>query len=286
MKFEAKQIPEGINTTKEHPLKELGILLAGIVGILIVTSTVLIMASDYLLGFVPIEVEEKWFTQSQLEILNSKAPNTQVKAVENYLTQLVEKLKPEQENSPRFTIQLTSDDSPNAFITPGGHIFVTTGLLRHVNSENALSMVLAHEMAHQYHRHPVRGLGRGIVVAMSLMVVAGVDGSSWVSDIAANSISLGLLAFSRKQEREADEVGIQLLAAHYGHTGGATEFFKQLVQNKDSTQSGFSEYLSTHPATTDRIEFLSSYPSKKITDLIQLPSEVISLRESLPSTQE
>lgn len=286
MKFVAKQIPEGINTSSEHPLKELFILLAG-VGLLVLAAFLLLMTlSDYLVRFIPLEIEQQWFNSSRLDFIQQQDQSPEAIAVEKYLQKLVQQLNDSQAEKINFSIQLIDSDVPNAFITPGGHIFVTAELLRYVNSENALAMVIAHEMAHQYHRHPIRSMGRGIVIAVAFMMFAGVDGSEWVTDILANSINLGLLAYSRDQEREADKTGLELLTGYYGHPAGSSYFFQQLNAKDEFNQSGLTEYLSTHPNTIERVEYLSQFDSDKYNQQVPLPASVHRLLESLNSSKK
>lgn len=282
MKFVAKQIPEGINTSPDHPLRELFILMLGAVFFLAIAFIILMLLSDFLVRYIPVETERQWFSESRLPFFERDTPAEEIIQAEQYLAQLVEQLNPSPTESAQFTIRLMESDVPNAFITPGGHIFVTTELLKFVNSENALSMVLAHEMAHQIHRHPIRSMGRGIVIAVALMIFTGVDGSEWVSEILAESINLGLLAHSREQEREADTTGLQLLTDYYGHSGGSSYFFAQLNQHEQFQQTGLSEYLSTHPNTDERLAYLQQYESDS-EELIPLP---VVVRRLLGSVKE
>lgn len=286
MKYEPKQIPEGINTSQENPLKELFILLAGAGILLTAAFIILVSLSDFFVRFIPVEIEQQWFSASRFDFIQQPEPTREVEEVERYLNQLLGQLHKSQLNqwqpdAQQFTIQLVSSDVPNAFITPGSHIFVTTELLRYVNTENALSMVIAHEMAHQFHRHPLRSMGRGIVIAMAFMMFAGVDGSEWVNTILADSINLGLLAYSRQQEREADETGLKLLTGYYGHSAGSSYFFKQLTQNQDFQQTGVQKYLSTHPNTEERIAYLSEFEPEHHTDSVPLPRSIERLLNSL-----
>jgi predicted Zn-dependent protease len=279
MKFVAKQIPEGINTSQEHPLKELFILLIGVAVVLGSIVLVLLLVADSLVRFIPLETEREWFSTSRLSVLMQENPSNEALEVEKYLTQLVENLAPAAFDPNQFTIQVVDSDLPNAFITPGGHIFVTTELFRHVNSENALSMVIAHEMAHQIHRHPIRSMGRGIVIAVALMMFTGVDGSEWVTQLLSQSVNLGLLSFSREQEREADATGLKLLSDYYGHAAGSSYFFAQLNQNSEFRQTGLKEYLSTHPNTDERLAYLKQHDVDN-TALIFLPGSIRRLLDS------
>ncbi len=280
MKFVAKQIPEGINTSPDHPLKELLLLLTGASLLLAVVFIILMLLSDLLVRYIPEETERQWFSAARLSFLQQESPAEGMIAVEHDLARLVKQLNPPETDPARYSIRLIQSDTPNAFITPGGHIFVTTELLQLVNSENALSMVIAHEMAHQIHRHPIRSMGRGVVIAVALMMFTGVDGSEWVSDILANSIQLGLLAYSRDQEREADKTGLKLLTDYYGHASASSDFFAQISQHEKFSQSGLSEYLSTHPNTDERLLFLQQYESGEPGELIPLPDSITSFLDA------
>lgn len=271
MEFETKQIPEGINTTQEHPLKEFFILLAGVGALVAIAFVILMILSDYLVQYIPLEKEQQWFNSSTLSSYSEQNTSPEEKTINEYLAKLVNQLDPTAANPSHYSIQLIDDESPNAFITPGGHIFVTDGLLRLVNSENALAMVIAHEMAHQIHRHPIRSLGRGMVIGMVAMIFTGVDGSEWASQILANSFNLGLLAYSRDQEREADKTGLKLLVGYYGHSAGSQYFFSQMIKNPNFKQSKLSEYLSTHPNTEDRVKYLKQHAVNEDAEVTPLP---------------
>lgn len=271
MEFEAKQIPEGINTTKEHPLKEFFILLSGVSAIFAAVFFILILMSDYLVQFIPLEKEQQWFSENSFSFITQEPIVEDETEINNYLLKLVQQLNPAPDHSSDFTIQLIESEVPNAFITPGGHIFVTTELLKLVNSENSLSMVIAHEMAHQIHRHPIRSMGRGIVIGMALMIFTGLDGDNWASEIIADSFNLGLLAYSREQEREADKTGLKLLVDHYGHATGSSYFFAQILQQEDNPLSTLGEYMSTHPDTLDRLNYLQQFETDQNAELTPLP---------------
>jgi beta-barrel assembly-enhancing protease len=271
MEFEAKQIPEGINTSQEHPLKEFFILLTGVAFLVGIVFFILVLLSDYLVQYIPLEKEQQWFSSSTMASFSDQNTSPEELSVNEYLLKLVNQLDPSTSESSYYSIQLIDEESPNAFITPGGHIFVTSGLLSLVNSENALAMVIAHEMAHQIHRHPIKSLGRGMVIGMVAIIFTGIDGSEWASQMLANTFNLGLLAYSRDQEREADQTGLQLLVDYYGHSAGSQYFFTQMMQNSEHKQSKLSEYLSTHPNIEDRLKYLEQHAVNENAELTPLP---------------
>ncbi len=261
MEYEPKIIPEGINTSKEHPLREFFVLFSGIAAVIVVVIIVLTVSTDYLIRYIPLEKENEWFSNEMLadnKIPGSDSNSPLESEIEQYLQQLIEQLRQPGKPDYRFTVDLLHDQAPNAFIVPGGHIFVTSGLLESVESENGLAMVLAHEMAHQYHRHPLRGLGRGIVISLALIVISGAEGGGLVENFIGSTATLTSLGFSREQEREADKLGIELLMRHYGHSSGAGEFFEAVAKypEKDTEAPGF---LSTHPGIDERIDMLRTH---------------------------
>ncbi|MXW73970.1 MAG: M48 family metalloprotease [Chromatiales bacterium] len=138
---------------------------------------------------------------------------------------------------------------PNAAATLGGHIFVLEGLLRALDSENSLAMVLAHELAHCINRDPLRSVGRGLLldIALSSAGGGGLAGSQ-----------LLMRRYSREQETVADRDALLALNEQYGHVGGAAGLFEALrpsdVETIRGTGSPVRDILSTHPAIDRRIE--------------------------------
>jgi predicted Zn-dependent protease len=139
-----------------------------------------------------------------------------------------------------------------------------------MQTENGLAMVLSHEMGHQYKRHPLRGLGRGVVVGLALLVMTGLDGGNWASSLISDTTMLGNLAYSRSQEAEADHIGVQLLSKTFGHAAGASEFF-HLIQQRGLTMDAMA-FFSAHPSTSSRIRELEQFETRLPGSVIPLPS--------------
>ena len=259
MKYTPAQPPEGINVTPEHPLKSFFVLSFGTIGLILIVVTILGLAADYLVSFIPIEYEQSLFHENKIYLMPfAKDESTEAILVKKYLEDLIQQLHSvagDEFAQHTFNVALADVDDANAFAIPGGHIIVTRGLLRSIASENGLSMVLAHEMAHHYERHPLRSTGRGLVVALFIMALVGVDGSSLTQQILGQSASIGSLAFSRKQESAADTIAANLLITLYGHALGAAEFF-QSIQKQEKFLTSVPSYLSTHPSIEQRINKL------------------------------
>lgn len=157
-----------------------------------------------------------------------------------------------------FSVSIAENDEVNAMALPGGSIVVYSGLLKQVRSENELAMVLGHELGHYANRDHLRGIGRGLGMTLVLATVFGQD--SLGAEMASNLFNTVQMRYSQKQERGADTFGLQLLAAGYGHAGGATDFFSRLAQK---TGNRYSYLLASHPHPQDRIEALNKMIGEK-----------------------
>jgi predicted Zn-dependent protease len=279
MKYEAKIIPEGINTSDENPLKALMLLIGGAFALIALLIVLLAYLSDFLIGFISPEMESNWFNPQLFELGSfethqNKTGNLINKPFEDaelYLAQLISQLKAKEKQAFKFTVTVYDDDLPNAFIIPGGHIFMSVALFDAVDSENGLAMVLAHEMAHQYERHPIRSLGRGVLVSVALTAILGSVASEWLGNIFFETATIGQLAFSREQERDADRIAVENLIAYYGHALGADEFFRHINRNNKLSNS-LPEFYQSHPGTDERIQFLTQKMAGEKGPMTSLPN--------------
>lgn len=163
----------------------------------------------------------------------------------------------------RITVHYADVDEVNAYATFGGHVVINRGLIEKLSSENALAMVMAHEIAHIKHRHPIRSLGRAAVVVIALMAVAGVQGDDVVGTVIGDTGALTLLSFSRGQESEADRSALEAVARVYGHVAGALDLYSVLLEAQADERLGAPTFMRTHPLTGDRIDALKAIQYKK-----------------------
>lgn len=164
-----------------------------------------------------------------------------------------------------WSFHVVDTPDPNAFALPGGHVYVTRGLLALVNSEDELAGVMGHEIAHVTHRHSSKRIGAAVATS-PITIATGIAGfaTSIVSPSLGNAVAgsgqlltkgLVLAPYSRSQETEADEVG-QTLAARAGYDpGGLPRFLHTLDREVDRLTGGESGpgFLSDHPMTPDRV---------------------------------
>ena len=255
--YENPQLPEGINVSPAHPLKEFALLLGGVSALIVVAVLALSFAAGYLVRFVPFEKEQALVSSVDTAWLKQKHSAAHQRR-EQYLQSLGAQLAPAMALPPEMQIPVpyAPDDTVNAMATLGGNIVVFQGLIDSVDSQNALAMVLAHEIAHVRHRHPIVATGRGFAVMLALSTLSGVgDGmiQRWVDSMGM----LPVLAFSRAQEEEADANALQALLRRYGHTAGAAAFFEHVSQR--SALPAPPALLNTHPDTDLRIERIRQF---------------------------
>ncbi|ORZ03655.1 peptidase M48 [Syncephalastrum racemosum] len=154
-------------------------------------------------------------------------------------------------------------DSPerNAFVLPGGKIFVFTGILPIVKNEDGMAAVLGHEIAHQFARHSAEKLSFSkIVAALQLTLwLFGIDPAFLVNQLALNFVILK--PFSRKCEIEADEIGLQLMAQACFDPQEAVALWQRM---ETAGGSGPPQFVSTHPSHKNRVEFLEKEMPKAL----------------------
>jgi Zn-dependent protease with chaperone function len=142
---------------------------------------------------------------------------------------------------------------PNAFALPDGLVVVTDQLVELVESDDELLAVLAHEAGHHEHRHGMRqALQSSAVVVVAGFLFGDLSGTGSLSV----SIPVLLLesGFSRKHEAEADQFAFALLKQHGRSPNDFGTVMARLAKHYGEQDMGAISYLSTHPASAERIE--------------------------------
>jgi beta-barrel assembly-enhancing protease len=154
----------------------------------------------------------------------------------------------------RFRVVVVDDDTVNALAAPGGAVVLFRGLLERTESAEELAGVLAHEIQHVLHRHGTRMVFQRASTGLLLAAVAG-DVSGVMALGLETARTLGDLRHSRQNEEEADRDGLRMLLAAGIHPAGMIEFFRKMATREDAT-GVLPRYLSSHPASADRMERL------------------------------
>ncbi len=162
-----------------------------------------------------------------------------------------------------FRFFIVKSSAVNAFATPGGYVYINTGLIRLVEKEAELAGVLAHEIAHANARHIASILDKSqkVSIASLAAILAGAlfgGGGQGTAAVAAFSMAAAThltLQYSREHEEEADRLGMACLVQS-GYDGKAMLDFLRIMRRYEFYSSTVPSYFLTHPGTDERIRYL------------------------------
>ena len=169
-------------------------------------------------------------------------------------------------------ILIDNDKVRNAWCMPGGKIAVYTGILKITKNQNGLAAVMGHEIAHAVAKHSVERASRGVVLNVATQITDILTGGK-LSQVnrATGMNTIGLLSqigilnpFNRKQESEADYLGLifsSLSGYDIRETVKIWERMKAANKGKEP-----SEFMSTHPSSTNRIKNINGWTNQVIMD--------------------
>jgi len=188
--------------------------------------------------------------------------------LDQYITDLGARLvaaDPETQFPPSFVI--IKSPAINAFVVPGGHIAILSGLMLATEQENELAGVMAHELGHASQRHIAQrianqtsgnltaatGLIAGILLGLADPQLGAAAATAGVAGAAQQQIN-----YTRMHEREADRFAIQTMR-HAGYDPqGLVSFFEKLLRQHNRNAPPALAYLQTHPLTSERISSAES----------------------------
>lgn len=277
MKFEHRDMPEGINVTNVHPLRELAVLLCGAVVLIVAGVYVLGLSAGFMAPYIPFEMERKLVSSFPVE----QGSDGEVEA---YLQQVTDRVVDVMAlpDDIDITLHYSQGNTVNAFATLGGNVIVFRGLLEKLPNENALAMLLAHEIAHVKHRDPIVSLTRGVTISSALGLILG-----WSDlDLMGEAGVYTLLHFSRAMEQEADKEALQAVYRLYGHTRGATDLFDTISAWHRASGAGDGiEFMQSHPLDQNRIKTLNALTTSNnwsgVGEMTPLPQSVVNELKSL-----
>jgi predicted Zn-dependent protease len=167
---------------------------------------------------------------------------------------------PEQYRTAPFQFRVVDSPVVNAFALPGGYIYVTRGLLSHLQNEAQLAVVLGHEIAHVAARHASRqalraqagqlGLIAGAIIGQQVLDDPQSPGQ--ILNLGGTLFQLLLTSYSRDAEREADYLGVQYAKREGYDAAEGAEFFRSLKRISEQQGSILPSWQSTHPDPGER----------------------------------
>lgn len=147
-----------------------------------------------------------------------------------------------------WRVKIINKDVLNAFCTPGGYIYVYTGLIKYLDNETQLAGVMGHEIAHADKRHSANQMVKNYGVSALVSILSGGGQPGALSTLATQLIGL---SFSRSDETEADKFSVKYLNGTSYDGRGAKYFFEKLIAAGQT--GGTPAFLSTHPNPETRV---------------------------------
>ncbi len=191
--------------------------------------------------------------KQNIRYLDDPTVNAYVDGIARKILPLASKDRP----GVKWHIHIVDDPQQvNAFATPGGHLYVFTGLLLAAGNEAEVAGVLAHEAGHVVGRHSARQM----VNALGLETVASLalgENPPLLAQIAATIAAQGtMLAHTRSEEVESDAYGVKYLAGAGYDPRAMGTFFQKLAKKEGNVPRGMV-WLSSHPLTPDRVKYVN-----------------------------
>jgi len=202
-------------------------------------------------------------------------------------------------NKPEYNWEfavIQDDDIPNAFALPGGKVAIFTGILKYTKTEAGLATVMAHEVAHALQRHGAERMSRGILEqvaqlgALAGAATGGVDPQLAMGAMSAYGVGVSL-PHNRRQESEADFIGLKLMAKAGYDPREAVGFWERMSGCPRQmigrfcfrSNAAIPEFLSTHPSDISRIKQIEAWIPAAM-ELYHPPDKTHEDHNSSPST--
>ncbi|HVT44356.1 MAG TPA: M48 family metallopeptidase [Thermoanaerobaculia bacterium] len=211
-------------------------------------------------GFNLVSIEEEWQLGNQLAAdIARQMPLLQDPAALAYVNEVGQRLvaQTSMANLP-WRFYIVAENDVNAFVIPGGHVYVNVGLIAAADTASELVGVLAHEISHGVARHATQQLSRAYGLQVVAALVLGQNPAIY-QQILAQILGTGAMAsFSREAEREADMMGVRVMYDAGYNPNGMVTMFEELLSRQARQPGSVERFFSTHPLTQDRIRDVSN----------------------------
>lgn len=266
-----------------YSIREMNPIVLGLLS-LIVVSTVgffYFKGLELVTNFVPLSMDKSLGDSVQLK-MEAQFEACDSKATDRFFSEALKQIVPS-DSKHKFQVSVIGSPIPNAFALSNGKIYFFSGLLNEAKSQEEVIGVLAHEIAHVEKRHHMRNLVKagGTSLAISLVVGPGLGNMEFLETLTEIGSTILVLKFSRDFETEADKTSIEYLKSKNLSTAGLLSFFQRIeaiekgeneseetdsatnAKEETSTATQITDFLSTHPATKERMKTLESLIQKE-----------------------
>lgn len=153
-----------------------------------------------------------------------------------------------------YTIRVIKKKELNAFAIPGGYIYLHTGLLDKIESNDELACIIAHEMTHIVARDGVHRLEKSLLYAIPTSILLGDGRHKAIQQAVDATFNLTMLKYSRQEELRADQFGVTYAYRAGYNPEGMIAFFRKLQKMGNTEFTRYFEFLQSHPDVEQRIK--------------------------------
>lgn len=167
----------------------------------------------------------------------------------------------------QWEFKLIDNKQINAWCMPGGKVAVYTGIMPVTQNDTGLAVVMGHEVSHALAGHGNERISQAMVAQLGSVIGSQVSGGQWgaiFEQVYPIGAQVGLMAYGRKQELEADQMGLYLMGMAGYDPRQAIPFWQRMESASAGSQRP-PEFLSTHPGPENRQAALNSYMDKALT---------------------
>lgn len=265
-----------------YSIREMNPIVLGLLSLIVVSIVGFFYwkGLELVTNFIPLSMDKSFGDSVQLK-MDSQFQKCDSKATDRFFSEALKKIVPK-DSKHQFDVTVIESPIPNAFALSNGKIYFFSGLLNESESQEEVLGVLAHEIAHVERRHHMRNLVKagGTSLAISLVIGPGLGNMEFLETFTELGSTILVLKFSRDFETEADKFSIEYLKSQNISTEGLLSFFKRMeslengeepseenvpsikTKEEDFTAKQITDFLSTHPATQERMKTLESLIQK------------------------
>jgi len=218
--------------------------------------------------------EEEELSREFMRVVLNQFPLIKDPIIVNYVNDIGQKIVSVLPDQPfTYHFYVIKEHSYNAFASPAGHIFINSGLIAAMESEEELAGVIAHEIAHVSCRHISQKIERSQKIGYATLagIVAGILLGTGGAGTAANAVTVGslaagqsaALAYSRDDEAQADQFGLKYLNRAGYSAKGLLLVLKKMRSRQWFGPNQIPTYLQTHPASEDRMVNIDLWLAKR-----------------------
>ncbi|MFO7714908.1 M48 family metalloprotease [Desulfosarcina sp.] len=241
--------------------------------IVVLTLTAFLFSSGLVVppegGCITIQ-EERELAREFMVMVEARYPMIRDPVIVDYVNRVGNRILSVMPTQPfDYQFHVIHDDVYNAFATPAGHIFFNSGLFAALESEEELAGIIGHEIAHVVCRHisdrieSSKKIGMATLAGMVAGVLLGAGGAAAAaSAVTVGSVAAGqtaALAYSRENEMQADQLGLEYLT-QAGYSGeGLLTSLKKIRSKQWYGSEQIPTYLTTHPASEARMSYIDNW---------------------------